>query len=256
MHRSFLGTSVGSGLFLLLLFSVLRWFQVPVGSVLDWVIGGASFWWLAIIVTFPWDIHFQAKDVLAEMANSKEKDIEVTAERQSYVQKMAKRSLLIAIALHIFSAMGLYVLAAVGISQLGYLSSGAALLLTGLRPAIEAYRYWVSRLTSIRQEITYPREDIVTVRHRLSELERQLKTIEHQLDPTKEDSWTAQSQTFSQNTRRQLAEQLSAIEHLRAENKREHDRLSREAQQAISQLSTDGQFLDHAREIIRFFKTA
>jgi hypothetical protein len=32
--------------------------------------------------------------------------------------------------------------------------------------------------------------------------------------------------------------------------------LSREARQAIAQLTTDGQFLDHVREIIRFFKTA
>lgn len=256
MHRLFLGSSVGIGLFLLLLFSVLQWFQIPVGSFLDWVIGGASFWWLAVIVTFPWDIHFQARSVLAGMAQSKNRDIEVTAEQQSYVQKMVKRSRLIAIALHLLSALGLYTLAAVGISQLGYLSSGAALLLTGLRPAIEAYRYWIARLKSIRQEITYPREDIVTVRNRIDQLESQLKTIEHRLNPEEEDSWVAQYQQFNQTTRRQLAEHLTALEQLRADNKSDHDRLSREAQQAVSQLSSDGQFLDHAREIIRFFKSA
>ncbi|MEM9088733.1 MAG: hypothetical protein AAGC93_08330 [Cyanobacteria bacterium P01_F01_bin.53] len=256
IHKLFLGSSVGFGLFLLLVFSVLQWFQVPAGSFLDWAIGGASFWWLVVIVTFPWDIHFQAKEVLAEMAKSQDKGIEVATERHTYVQNLAKRSLIIAIALHLLSAFGLYSLAAVGISQLGYLSSGAALLLTGLRPAIEAYRYWIARLRSIRQEITYPREDIVTVRNRLSQLENQLKTIEHQLDPKKEDSWIAQYQQFSQNTRRQLAEQLTALEKLRADNKSDHDRLSREAQQAISQLSSDSQFLDHVREIIRFVKTA
>ncbi|WP_158054511.1 hypothetical protein [Scytonema sp. HK-05] len=42
----------------------------------------------------------------------------------------------------------------------------------------------------------------------------------------------------------------------RATNLTEHERLAREARGAIAQLSTDGQFLDHVREIIRFFKTA
>lgn len=256
MRSFFLSASVGVGLFLLLVFAVLQWFHVPAGSFLDWVIGGASFWWLGVIVTFPWNIHFQAKAVLAEMTQSKGKGIEVTAERQTYVEKMAQRSLMVAIALHLVSALGLYSLAVVGITKLGYLSSGAALLLTGLRPAVEAYGYWLTRLRAIRQEITYPREDIVTVRAQLKRIESQLKQVEHQLDPEREDSWPAQYQEFAQNTRRQMAEQLTALEKLRADNKSDHDRLSREAQQAVSQLSSDSQFLDHVREIIRFFKAA
>lgn len=48
----------------------------------------------------------------------------------------------------------------------------------------------------------------------------------------------------------------AAQETLRATNQAEHARLSCEAQQAIAQLTTDGQFLEHVREIIRFFKTA
>ncbi|MEO0541424.1 MAG: hypothetical protein AAFZ80_11255, partial [Cyanobacteria bacterium P01_A01_bin.105] len=248
--------SVGLGLFLLLVFAVLQWFQVPTGSALDWVIGGASFWWLAVIVTFPWDIHFQARRVLAEMGKSREREIAVGAEPQSYVQNLARRSLGVAIALHLLSTLGLYSLAALGISQLGYLSSGAALLLTGLRPAIEAYRYWGTRLTTIRQDIIYPREDIVTVRAQLNQLASQLKGIEQQLDPERDESWTAQYRRFTHTTRRQLADQLTALEKLSADNQSDHDRLSREAQQAISQLSSDSQFLEHVREIIRFFKAA
>ncbi|MEL6815783.1 MAG: hypothetical protein AAFP03_13365, partial [Cyanobacteria bacterium J06598_3] len=89
IHKLFIGVSVGLGLFLLLVFSVLQWFHVPAGSFLDWAIGGASFWWLAIIVTFPWDIHFQSREVLAEITQSEDKDIQVTPERQAYVQTLA-----------------------------------------------------------------------------------------------------------------------------------------------------------------------
>lgn len=56
--------------------------------------------------------------------------------------------------------------------------------------------------------------------------------------------------------RNDLTRQAVAYEELKTMNQAEHDRLKREAKQAIAQLSTDGQFLDHVREIIRFFKNA
>ncbi|CDN12950.1 hypothetical protein RintRC_3814 [Richelia intracellularis] len=46
------------------------------------------------------------------------------------------------------------------------------------------------------------------------------------------------------------------LEELRATNQKQHEGLSRESREAIAQLSIDGQFLDHVREIIRFLKTA
>ena len=46
---------------------------------------------------------------------------------------------------------------------MGYVSSGAALLLTGLRPALRAYQYIATRLSMIRQQIKYPREDVCEV---------------------------------------------------------------------------------------------
>ena len=54
----------------LVAFGVLQWFHIAAGNFLNWVIGGASFWWLLVIVTVPWNVHFQAKEVLAEAAES------------------------------------------------------------------------------------------------------------------------------------------------------------------------------------------
>lgn len=252
----FLSSSLGWGFFLLLLFAVLQWFQIPAGNFLDWIIGGASFWWLAVVVTVPWNIHFQAKEVLAETAESQKKGIAIAPENQTYAQTLAQRALWSAIALHLISAIGLYILAAAGISQLGYLSSGAALLLTGLRPAIASYHYWTGRLQMIRREARYPREDIASVQQRLQTLENSISTLERQLDPDNESSWVARHQRFSQETRQALAQSVTSLERLKAENISEHDRLTREAQSAIAQLSSDSQFLEHVREIIRFFKAA
>jgi hypothetical protein len=252
----FISSIVGIVVTVLLAFGVLQWFHLPVGNFLDWVIGGASFWWLLVIVTVPWNVHFQAKEVLAEAAQSAETQIPVDEKQVTYVKVLAKRSLLVAIALHIISALGLYILAATGISAVGYISSGAALLLTLLRPAISAYEYLYARLAKIRQEFTYPREDIIELRNRFSVLEQKIQSVEEQLDSENSYSIPANQQRFSEETRRELARIMANLEELRATNQTEHERLSRDARNAIAQLSTDGQFLDHVREIIRFFKSA
>ncbi|MFN6559864.1 MAG: hypothetical protein RMY28_008650 [Nostoc sp. ChiSLP01] len=257
MYINFFISSIASiAIVVLAAFGLLQWLHIPAGNFLDWVIGGASFWWLLVIVTVPWNVHFQAKEVLAEAAQSTEKGIPVDEKQVKYITVLAQRSLWLAIALHLLSAVGLYTLAATGISTVGYVSSGAALLLTILRPAIRAYEYLYARLAMIRQELKYPREDIVKLRDRFFNLEQKVQSLEEQLNPEQPSSLPATQQRFAEETRRDLARLAANLEELRAINHTEHERLGREARNAIAQLSTDGQFLDHVREIIRFFKSA
>ena len=252
----FVSSSLGIGVLVLVAFGLLQWLHIPAGNFLDWIIGGASFWWLLVIVTVPWNIHFQAKEVIAQGEISTEKGIAVDNKKLKYVNLLAKRSLLIAIGLHLISAIGLYILAATGISAVGYFGSGAALLLTGLRPAISAYEYLYARLKMISQEWKYPREDIVELRNRFSTLEQSVKSLQKQLNPEEPSSVAAKQEQYITENRQALAKIAANLEELRATNQTEHERLSREARQAIAQLSTDGQFLDNVREIIRFFKEA
>lgn len=252
----FIGSTIGIFVSVLLAFGIFQWLHIPAGNFLDWIIGGASFWWLLVIVTVPWNIHFQAKEVLAEAEQSTKKDIPVDEKQIQYVNVLAKRSLLLALGLHLVSAVGLYILAATGISAVGYLGSGAALLLTGLRPAISAYQYLYARLRMISQEFKYPREDIVELRYRVENIETTLERLEEQLNLENPHSIPSKQERDGEETRKALARISANLEELRATNQKEHEALSREARQAIAQLSTDGQFLDHVREIIRFFKTA
>ncbi|HAG83409.1 MAG TPA: hypothetical protein DCL61_20250 [Cyanobacteria bacterium UBA12227] len=256
MLFNFIGLSAILGILTLLTFGLLQWLHISAGHFLDWVIGVASFWWLLVVVTVPWNVHFEAKQVLADAAQSTDKGIVIDERQVNYANVVAKRSLLVAIILHLLSAVGLYTLAATGISAVGYVSSGAALLLTILRPSVRLYEYLAVRLAMIRQEFQYPREDIMELRERFSILESSVKRIQEQLDPEEAYSWVATQQRYWEETRKDLARLGASLEQLNANNEAEHRRLSREAQQAISQLSTDGQFLDHVREIIRFFKTA
>lgn len=256
MLLNYMSFSILLGVLVLLAFGVLQWLQIPTGNLVDWIIGIASFWWLFAIVTVPWNIHFEAREVIAEAAISQEKRIPVDRKQLDYVKKLSRWSILLAIALHVLSAIGLYWLAATGISAVGYVSSGATLLLTALRPAIRAYQYLAMRLAAIRQQIQYPREDVLELRGRFNNLENLVAEIEKKLDLQNPDSWAAKQEEKCQENRQGLARLQALLEQFQATNKVEHEQLSREARNAIAQLTEDSQVLNQVREIIRFFKTA
>jgi hypothetical protein len=252
--RFFGSFSAGLVVVLLVAFAVLNWLGIPVGNFLDWVIGGASFWWLVVIVTVPWNIYFRSKEVMADAQQSQQKGISVEETQLSYVQMLTKRSLWVALGLHLVSAATLYLLAAFGVSAIGYIGSIAALLLTLLRPAIRTYEYIASRLFFIQREFTHPRQDIVELRDRVNQIQKQVERLQQQLNTDNPNSWAAVQQRQLQATRNDLTNLGSALETLRTRNQSEHERLSQDAQNAIAQLSEDSRFLGNVREIIRFIK--
>jgi hypothetical protein len=255
----YINLAIGNAILILLaaiIFGVLNFFKVSAGNLLDWVLGLAILEWLLVIVTVPWNIYFAAKQASETAIDSQQKGIAVEQRQLRYIQAIGQRSLLVAIVLHFLSAGGLYWIARAGLTPLGYLGAGAALLLTALRPAVSTYEYLAARLRSIQQEFSYPREDIMEVRDRLLQIENELKTWRDKFDESDSGSWISEQLQRWQRHQAEIASLSAQVQELRATNSLDHDRLSREAQQAISQLTVDGQFLDHVREIIRFFKTA
>ncbi len=237
-------------------FGLTQWLNLPFGNFIDWVIGASIFVWLIVIVTVPWNVYFQSKSVLNQATLSQERGIVVDEQQLPYVRSLARRSLTLALGLHLISAIALYVLASSGVGTIGYVGAIAALLLTILRPAISAYEYISQRLRAISQQIDYPREDVMELRQRFANLEESVRQLNSQLSNENPYSWVSKYEQFSEETRKDLSRISANIEDLRATNERDHDRLSRESRQAIAQLSTDSQFLEHVREIIRFFKSA
>lgn len=243
-------------LLLLLIFAGLHWLGIPTGRFLDWIIGTASFIWLITIVTVPWNIYFEAKETLAEAQQSEQQGISIAASERATVQLIAKRSLLVVLVLHALSAIVFYGLAITGISGVGYFGSIAALLLTLLRPAIRTYQYFAMRLQLVRQQFKYPREGVVELRQQVSQLVDTVRTLEQRLDLDQPNSWISTQQRQWEALRNDLTTLAVNQEELKVMNQADHERLVREAQQSIAQLTLDGQFLDHVREIIRFFKAA
>jgi hypothetical protein len=253
---SFLGAMVSGFALLIIAYAVMTALHVPIGSFSDWLFGMLSLFWLLAIVTVPWNIYFKAHGLLAEAGPTRERGLVVDERQVAYVRKLAKYSLWIAIGLHIASAIALFLLAWTGFSKIGYVASVLALLLTGLRPAVSAYEYLAARLHSIGETWKYPREDVVELRGRVTSLESSVNQTRLELDPDRPESLVARQLAHAEQFRHDLARLEAGLESLRATNESEHERLSREAQTAISQISVDGQFLDHVREILRFFKSA
>jgi len=261
--RALGGFAASVALIALLVFAILQWLHVPSGRFLDWVIGLASFWWLLAIVTIPWNVYFTARQALDNAAISQEKNIAVDGRSVAYVRKVARRAGIVAVGLHLVSAAGLYALAATGISPIGYFSSVAALSFTGLRPAIVFYQYLTQRLRSIERTFQFPRDDVLTVSQRLTEVHQTLEAtiarvqhLETDLDLDSENSYALRQHNRLQG----LADELHALgvahRQQTIEAQTERDRIRSEARSAIAQITADGQFLEHVREIIRFVKSS
>ena len=259
-----MSTSLGgfvSGLFFmalaaLLLFFGLNWLHVPVGNLIDWLIGVAILWWLGVITTLPWNAHFAALAVVEEAAESRSKGIAVNEDHAAFARRVATRFRAVAVGLHLLTAAGLFVLARYQLVPLGYPAAGAALALTFARPAARAYDHLRNRLSLMQHQVHYPREDVVELRNRVQELETQFKTVTSSLDATEVDSWAYRLAQTEAATQRHLDRLDGLLEELTRQNARDHEALTRQISQEIAKLSEDAQFLNQVRELIRFVKAA
>ncbi|GAB4328486.1 MAG: hypothetical protein OHK0038_02320 [Flammeovirgaceae bacterium] len=250
----------------LLLYGGLKLLEIEIGTLLDWFVGISSFLWLIVICTVPWDAHFRAREVLDDAKISKRKDILVIEESLDYVKKVAKRSLVVAISLHIISALGLYYVAASGVSVVGYFSAGAAVLLTFLRPSVRYYEYLQQHLATIRQEFRYPREDLRELLSKVDSLLVKVENIENTLST--EENKTSWRKEVNQHISK-LYEDLEKLDKTVAQNKEnaEQKRLSaeqklldevnkvrQESKANLDKLTTDSKILDSVRELANFVK--
>ncbi len=239
-----------------LLFGLLKWLNIPSGSMIDWIIAIATAWWLLAITIAPWNVYFEALAVQDDANNSNKLGIAVDEVKAKYVRKIKAISLSVAIGLHLVSAAALFYLSAAHITPVGYFGAAAAALLTILRPSIRAYEYLWQRLRDIRHTFKYPREDVLQLRDKIEKLELLLEHLSIAVDPKNPDSMPS-------NMNRTIGSLKVDVEHLAQnyttlaqDNRAEHETLRREGQNAIAKLSSDSQFLDHVREIVRMIKSA
>jgi len=240
----------------LLTFFGLQLLHVGVGSLIDWLVGVAILWWLAVVTTLPWNTHFAALDVVEEARISREKGMSVPEESVAYARRLAARFKWLAIALHLGTAVLLFVLARLQLVTVGYPAAVAALALTFARPAQRAYEHLSTRLRNMAQQIQYPREDVMELRNRVQELETQSEAIRYALDESNEDSHAATQARLLNALQNRLTQLDNQLDELTRRNAREHEALTRQTTTEIAKLSEDARFLNQVRELIRFVREA
>lgn len=253
---SFMFSTIFMMVLVALVFGMLKAFNIHAGTMVDWIIGIATAFWLLVITTVPWNVYFEALSVEDEASMSRTVGIAVDEAKARYVKKLKMISLAAAIFLHVVSSAVLFYLAVAHITPVGFYGGIAAALLTFLRPAVRAYDYLWQRLRDIRQGFKYPREDVVTLRHRLDEFERNLRDVMEKLDPNNSLGLPADMKRNLTGMQKEIDLLANNYTQLAQSNREEHEALRREAQTAIAKLSSDSQFLDHVREIVRMIKSA
>lgn len=217
-----------------------------IGTVEDWIVGVCSFIWLIIIVTIPWNAHFKAREVLDEAAISKRKNILIIDETLAYAQKIAKRSFIIAVALHVVSALVLLAVATSGYSVVAYYASVLMILFALVRPAIRFYDYLDRRLNAIKDEFIYPREDVHELVARMEETRNKAIQLEELLsnDPDKY-SWRNE-------TDKKIAASQQREEELHSEIATLRDELNKR----FATIEGDSKLIESVRELVSFIKKA
>lgn len=227
----------------------LNLLDIPAGDLVDWVVGIVSVWWLLLVTTVPWNVHFAARAAVREAAVSSERGIKVDAAKQARIAAVGRQALGVALALHVLTAGGLYMVAAAGWSPVGYAGAALAAALTFVRPGARACAYLAEQVRTFRKEVTHPREDVV-------ELRRRVDTLEATLDLKADTSWASTTQERVQTLVDDLAELVSDVTRLRVGNREEHARLEQEYRAALATVTEDRRFVEHLREIVRFVRTA
>ncbi|MBA2661563.1 MAG: hypothetical protein H0U74_04670 [Bradymonadaceae bacterium] len=223
------------------LLGLLRWLEIPSGEWMDWLVGISGFWWLLGVTTIPWNVYFGARRVGHDILASKERGIQTSERDEAVAKKIARRALFVAITLHVVTAGAFAALATLGLTAIGWVGAGAALLLTFAQPLAHLYQHLVQTLSEMSNQARYPRMDIETLRADFQEMQCVVRRLN--LDD---------SQSWASDVERKLQATVSRDEGLTVAV---HD-VRREMHQMSARLSEDTQFLGNVRELIRFVKQA
>jgi prefoldin subunit 5 len=147
--------------------------RVPWDSVATTALVLACLGWLVVVLTLPWNLHFEAKALLFEMQRARERGIAVRGDREEEARRVQRRMLRVSVALHVGSALVAAGATAVMRGRWGYAFAGAYLLSGFFRPGVEYYRYLRQRLGHLAAEVTFPRHDVKALEAEVARL-RQL----------------------------------------------------------------------------------
>ncbi|MER7502790.1 hypothetical protein AB0L05_06280 [Nonomuraea pusilla] len=156
--------------------------DVTPSTLLSLGMGAVCLLWLIVILTVPWNLCFAARRVVHEIQVSREQGIEVAQRREDEARAIARRMLRLALAGHVVSAAVIAVVTYVSGAAIGYYFAGFYLLATVFRPVGAYTSHLRERVTTLGEEVRYPRADVLALRGQVRELEETAKTLREDHD--------------------------------------------------------------------------
>ena len=114
---------------------------------------------------------------------------------------------------------------------------------------------YIKKLSSIKQEFRYPREDMYELLNKVDDLKFRLEHVEADLseDPEK-DSWKKQVNINQKELYSLYNQQKSDLDELENNCKQEFEIIRHENQEKLAKITSDSKVLDSVREIANFLK--
>ncbi len=193
----------GPGFFMMILayaaaLALAFWQGVMPETLLTWGAGGAALLWLVVLVTLPWDLHFRAREVLADLQRSVDSGISVSPAKLEFAAKIKRGTLIASLATHVLSAAVALALAVFSNQPLGYPFAGFYLLSCLVRPATAAVKQLRRRLENIAEDSRFPREDVLRLRDQVSAHEVATKRLGEELEAVRKDHAALEAATHEQ----------------------------------------------------------
>ncbi len=228
--------------------------QIPPAMVFTIGLGVVSYLWMLLILTVPWDIHFKAKAVLFEIERSIEVGIPVNEKRHLYVGWVKKVTLLIAIALHIVTSLGLAGATYFYGWRFGYWYAAFFILSMGFRPIGSAFEYVKAKLAEINDEVKFPREDTFKLRSDLTSLEGSIVMLRESIDALNE-RLNRMDETDGRNHQDVLDLQI-ALERTEASFQSRIGQLTDEVERSLTKVFDQQDVVNGLRAFARLIKQA
>ncbi|WP_182881520.1 hypothetical protein [Microbispora sp. H10949] len=156
--------------------------DVPLPVVVSLGFGALCLIWLIVLLTLPWNVYFQAHALIHEIRVSRERGMTIPPEREAEARRIAVRMRRAAVAAHLVSAALLALITYFSGEMVGYYFAVFYLLATFLRPAGAWFAHLRGRMTTMLEEVRYPREDAVALAERVTALEARATELAERLD--------------------------------------------------------------------------
>lgn len=208
--------------------------------------GVLSLLWLMLLLTLPWNLYFRAHAVLAEIAVSREKGMEVPQARDAEATRIARAMLRAAIAGHVVTAAVVFAVTWATGEFTGYWFAAFFLLSTFFRPAGAYFGQLRRRLGTLLKEVRYPRDDVVELRSRVDRAEAGKRVLEEKAEE--------QYRALAELRRTLEALSMSTYERTEETNRR-LAALGREFESTVNRLTDNQELIAGVKAFLRLLRT-